>query len=154
MEKKEERLKVIEFLQSMKFNNLGFIIGGNIFKDDGYSFGEVTDRKRFNLNSTYKSKKIEGLLYGLNANFLFQTTGSAIIWESLDEAYIPKEEITTTSGDTYNIDPFVTYIKGNNKHSFRTRYLKVINDNSTKGQDMDQDNESETFYSDYQWQKI
>ncbi|MBJ05324.1 MAG: hypothetical protein CMP65_05450 [Flavobacteriales bacterium] len=151
---KRRAYKGIEFLQSMKFKNLDLSIGGNIFLDDGYRFGEVTDRKRFNLNSTYKSKKIEGLLYGLNANFLFQSTGSAIIWQSLDEAYVPKDRsVTTTSGDTYNIDPFITFIKGNNKHSFRTRYLKVINDNSTKGQDMGQDNESETFYSDYQWQK-
>ena len=88
------------------------------------------------------------------ANFLFQTTGSAIVWDGLDRAYIPlNEEITTTAGDTYNIDPFITYIYKNNRHSLRTRYLKVINDNSTKGMDEGQDNESETLYSDYQWQK-
>ena len=32
-------------------------------------------------------------------------------------------------------------------------FLKVVNDNSTKGQDDGQDNESETYYTDYQWQK-
>ena len=53
----------------------------NIFSDDGYRKEEVTERKRFNINSTYKSKKIEGLSYGVNGNFLFQTTGSAIIWK-------------------------------------------------------------------------
>jgi hypothetical protein len=146
--------KGIEFLQSMKLNNLDLSLGGNFFLDDGYRMGEVTDRKRFNINSTYKSKKIEGLSYGVNTNFLFQSTGSAIIWNSLDEAYIPLEgDIITTSGDTYNIDPSITYIKGNNRHSLKTRYLKVINDNSTKGSDSGQDNESETYYSDYQWQK-
>ncbi|MBT3612225.1 MAG: TonB-dependent receptor [Flavobacteriales bacterium] len=151
---KRRVFKGIEFLQSMKLNNLDLAIGGNIFKDDGFRQGEVTDRKRFNLNSTYKSKKIEGLSYGLNANFLFQTTGSAIIWNGLDQAYIPlNNEITNTNGDTYNIDPFITYMSGNNRHSLRTRYLKVINDNSTKGLDNDQDNKSEIYYSDYQWQK-
>ena len=151
---KRRAFKGIEFLQSMKINNLDLSLGGNFFKDDGYRYLEITDRKRFNLNSTYKSKKHEGLSYGLNANFLFQTTGSAIVWDGLDRAYIPlNEEITNTNGDTYNIDPFITYITGNNRHSFKTRYLKVINDNSTKGQDAGQDNESETFYSDYQWQK-
>ena len=60
----------------MKINNLDLSLGGNFFKDDGYRYLEITDRKRFNLNSTYKSKKHEGLSYGLNANFLFQTTGS------------------------------------------------------------------------------
>jgi len=151
---KRRAFKGFEFLQSMKINNLDLSLGGNFFKDDGYRFLEITDRKRFNLNSTYKSKKHEGLSYGLNSNFLFQTTGSAIVWDGIDRAYIPlNEEITNTNGDTYNIDPFITYITGNNRHSFKTRYLKVINDNSIKDQDTGQDNESETFYSDYQWQK-
>ena len=143
-----------EFLFSNKYENLDLSLGGNIFTDDGFRKGEVTDRKRFNINSNYKSKKIEGLSYGLNGNFLFQTTGSAIIWDGFDRAYIPlNDEITNTNGDTYNIDPFITYINGNNRHSIKTRYLKVINDNSTKEDDIGQDNESESYYSDYQWQK-
>ena len=151
---KRRAFKGIEFLQAMKLNNLDLSLGGNIFLDDGYRMGEVTDRKRFNMNSTYKSKKIEGLSYGLNTNFLFQSTGSVLIWNGLDEAYIPLGgDATTTSGDTYNIDPFATYIKGNNRHSLKTRYLKVVNDNSTGEADSGQDNESEIFYSDYQWQK-
>ena len=146
--------KGIEFLQAMKIGQLDLSLGGNVFYDDGYRRGEITDRKRFNFNSSYKSKKIKGLLYGLNGNFLFQTAGSALVWDGFDRAYIPlNDEITTTSGDTYNVDPFITYFNGSNKHSLKTRYLKVINDNSTKGEDNNQDNESETFFSDYQWQK-
>ncbi len=151
---KRRAFKGIEFLQSMKLNNLDLSLGGNIFLDDGYRFGEITDRKRFNINSTYKSKKIEGLSCGINANFLFQSSGSAIIWHSLDSAYIPLDgEVTTTVGKIYNIDPFITYIKGDNRHSLRTRYLKVVNDNSTGENDAGQDNESDTYYSDYQWQR-
>ena len=89
----------IEFLQAMKFNQLDLSLGGNIFYDEGYRRGEITDRKRFNFNSSYKSKKIKGLLYGLNGNFLFQTAGSALVWDGFDRAYIPlNDEITTTSG--------------------------------------------------------
>ncbi len=151
---KRRAFKGYEFLYSNKYDNWDLSLGGNVFKDDGFRQGEITDRKRFNINSTYKSKKIEGLSYGVNGNFLFQTTGSAIIWDSFDRAYIPlNNEITNTNGDTYNVDPFITYIKNNNRHSLRTRYLKVINDNSTQGIDNAQDNESETYYSDYQWQK-
>lgn len=146
--------KGYEFLFSNKHNGWDFSLGGNIFKDDGYRQGEIINRKRFNMNSTYRSERIKGLSFGLNSNFLFQSSGSVLIWKNLDEAYIPLgDEITTTNGDTYNIDPSITYIKGENRHSVRTRYLKVINDNSTKGEDNGQDNESETYYSDYQWQK-
>ncbi|MBC8265389.1 MAG: TonB-dependent receptor [Flavobacteriales bacterium] len=151
---KRRAFKGYEFLFSNKENGWDLSIGGNIFKDDGYRMGEITDRKRFNINLKYKDKKIEGLSYGAKGNFLFQSSGSAIIWHSLENAYIPKDSsIQTTNGDTYNIDPFITYHKGNNRHSLRTRYLKVINDNSTKGVDDGQDNESETYYTDYQWQK-
>ena len=152
--KKRRAFKGIEFLQGMKFDNLDLSIGGNIFKDDGYRMGELNDRKRFNMNSTFKSKKIEGLSYGINANFLSQSSGSTIIWNGLDQAYIPLDSsISTTKGDTYNIDPSITYIKGNNRHSLRTRYLKVTKNNLTDGIDVGQSNSANTYYTDYQWQK-
>ena len=151
---KRRAFKGIEFLQAMKFGNLDLSIGGNIFKDDGYRMGEILNRKRFNINSTYKSKKIEGLSYGVNANLLSQSSGSTIIWNGLDQAYVPLgENITRTTGDTYNIDPFITYIKDNNRHSLRTRYLSVTNNNLTDGIDVGQNNSANNYYSDYQWQK-
>ena len=142
-----------EFSHSRKIGNLDLTVGGNYFQDEGYRKDEITDRKRFNFNANYHSKKLSGLSYGINGNFLFQSTGSAIIWNGLDQAYIPlNNEITTTNGDTYNVDPFIQYINEDNRHSFRSRYLKVVNDNSTNGLDDNQDNESEIFYTDYQWQ--
>jgi len=151
---KRRAFKGIEFLQAMKLDNLDLSIGGNIFKDDGYRMGEITDRKRFNMNSTYKSKKIEGLSYSLNANYLNQSSGSTLIWNGLDEAYIPLDySVSTSTGDTYNIDPSITYIKGNNRHSLRTRFLNVTNNNLTNGVDVGQSNSAKTYYSDYQWQK-
>jgi len=151
---KRRTFKGIEFLQSMKLKNLDLSIGGNIFSDDGYRMGEITDRKRLNLNSTYKSSKIEGLSFGLNTNILLQSSGSVIIWQGLDQAFIALDSaVTTTKSKTYNIDPFITYLKGNNRHALKTRYLKVLNDNSTSGNDSGQDNEARTYYTDYQWQK-
>jgi iron complex outermembrane receptor protein len=133
---------------------LDLSIGGNLFLDDGYRQGEATDRKRFNINSLFKSDKIKGLSYGLNANFLFQNTASVIIWDSYDRAYIPLNgELTNTNGNTYNVDPYATYIIGNNRHTLRTRFLKVINDNSTIGDTINNVNRSKSYYSDYKWQK-
>ena len=151
---KRRAFKGLEFLQSYKMPKLDLSIGGNLFLDDGYRQGEKTNRKRFNLNSLYKSEKIKGLSYGLNANFLFQNTASVIIWDSYDRAYIPLNgELTNTNGDTYNVDPYATFIIGNNRHTLRTRFLKVINDNSTIGDTLKNVNRSKSYYSDYQWQK-
>lgn len=151
---KRRAFKGVEFLQAMKIKNLDLSFGGNIFKDDGYRMGEITNRKRFNINTTYKDKTIKGLSYGINANYLSQESGTTLIWNGLDEAYIPLDSsISTTTGDTYNIDPFITYMKGNNRHSIKTRYLKVKNNNLTNGIDVGQSNSSKIYYADYQWQK-
>ena len=142
-----------EFLHAQKIGKLNLTIGGNYFKDEGYRKDEITDRKRLNFNAKYYSSKIAGLSYGLNGNFLLQSTGSALIWNGYDEAYIPlNDQITTTSGDTYNIDPAIYYITEKNSHSLKSRYLKVWNDNETKGDTTNQDNKSEIVYLDYQWQ--
>jgi len=151
---KRRKFNGIEFMQSHKLEQLDLSIGGNIFEDAGYRKNEETDRKRFNINSLFKSKKIQGLSYGVNANFLFQSTASVIIWDGLDRAYIGlNDEVTITSGDSYNIDPYLTYIKGNNRHSFRTRYLKVVHDNTIEGDSLNNDSQSRSYYTDYKWQK-
>ena len=150
---KRNTFQGVEFLQSIKYENLDLSFGGNIFEDEGYRKDEETQRKRFNVNSLFKSEKISGLSYGINANLLLESTASAIIWNGFDEAYIALDnDVTTTSGDSYNIDPYITYIKGNNRHSLRTRYLKVINDNESKDSLQDYDNRSKSYYADYQWQ--
>ena len=43
-------------------------------------------------------------------NFLYQSTGSVIVWNGFDQLYIPlNNEVTTTSGDTYNIAVHTIY---------------------------------------------
>lgn len=151
---KRRAFKGVDFLHAMKLKNLDLTFGGNIFKDDGYRYGEITDRNRVNLNSVYKSQKIKGLNYGVNANILKQNSGSAIIWSSLEQAYVPYgSEVITTKGLIYNIDPFVNFSYDNNKHSIKTRHLSVLNDNLNNGEDVGQSTSSKTYYIDYQWQK-
>jgi len=151
---KRRAFKGVDFLHAMKLKNLDLTFGGNIFKDDGYRYGEITDRNRVNLNSVYKSQKIKGLNYGVNANILKQNSGSAIIWSSLEQAYVPYgSEVITTKGLIYNIDPFVNFSYDNNKHSIKTRHLSVLNENLNNGEDVGQSTSSKTYYIDYQWQK-
>ena len=151
---KRRAFKGVDFLHAMKLKNLDLTFGGNIFKDDGYRYGEITDRNRVNLNSVYKSQKIKGLNYGINANVLKQNSGSAIIWSSLEQAYVPYgSEVITTKGLIYNIDPFVNFSYDNNKHSIKTRHLSVLNENLNNGEDVGQSTSSKTYYIDYQWQK-
>ncbi len=146
--------KGLEFFHAQKLENINITLGGNVFKDQGYRKGEVTDRKRFNFSLEKKDEKIKNLIYGIKGNFLFQSTGSALIWDSYKNGYVSLDDkITTTSGDVFNIDPYVKYKIGNNRHSLNTRYLHLINDNETKGSESNDDNRSRLFYTDYQWQQ-
>lgn len=151
---KRRAFKGLDFFHAQKIKTLDLTIGGSLFEDDGYRKSEKTSRKRINFSTKYRSSKIKGLSYGLLGNFLTQSSGYVLVWNGYDKAYIPlNNESSLTIGQTYNIDPFITYMNDNNRHSLKTRYLKVINDNSTNGQDNMQDNESDLFYADYQWQR-
>ena len=146
----------MDFLHKQKIGNLDLVLGGFLLEDQGYRYKEVTSRQRVNFNTRYRNPKVEGLSYGLNANFLFNETASALIWESYESAYIPLDSsVTKTSGDVYNIDPFITYVnpKSGDKHRLKTRYMRVINDNETKNDPDGQDNQSTTYYAEYQYQK-
>ena len=146
----------MDFLHKQKFGNFDFVLGGFFLEDQGYRYKEVTKRQRVNFNTRYRDQKVEGLSYGVNANFLFNTTASALIWESYEYAYIPLDSsVTKTSGDVFNVDPFITYVnpKNQDKHNFRTRYMRVINDNETKNDPDGQDNQSSTYFAEYQYQK-
>lgn len=153
---RNQKVSGLDFLHKRKIKQLDLVVGGFLLRDEGYRYDENTNRARFNFNTKYKNQKIDGLAYGVNANFLKNETASALIWQNYQTAYIPLDSsVTKTSGDVFNIDPFITYInpKNNDSHHFRTRFMHVINDNDTKGNDSGQDNKSDTYFMEYQYQK-
>ena len=94
---RKQRIYGADFLHKRKIKNLDLVIGAFIFEDEGYRYDEKTSRKRINFNTRYKNKKIDGLSYGINGNFLFNKTASALIWESYNTAYIPLDSAVTVS---------------------------------------------------------
>ena len=79
---------------------------------------------------------------------LFNNVGSALIWESYDQGYIPLDSSATAAGMFFILTLSITYVNGpNDKHYLRTRYMKVVNDNSTNDEDTGQDNQSQTYYT-------
>ena len=153
---RNQKIFGFDFLHKRKVGNLDLVIGGYHLNDEGYRYDEKTKRYRFNFNTRYKDQKIEGLTYGLNANILKNETATALIWQNYETAYIPLDSsVTKTSGDVYNIDPFITYLnpKNQDSHQIKSRYMHVTNDNSTKNNTDGQDNKSQTYYIEYQYQK-
>ncbi len=145
------RTSGFSFFHSQQVGNLDLVVGENVFDDQGYRNGEKEQRGRFNFNTRYRFKKVEGLSAGVNMNtmntvgvlfFLFQndTTG----------AYTPASN-TLSNFRTYrtNVDPFVTYAnKKIGTFRLRNRWFNTKNENNTS-----QNSQAILFYSELQYQK-
>ncbi len=141
------------FLHSRKIGNLDFVTGAHVFNDNGYRKNENEERARINMNLKYRDKKVRGLIYGINSNFLYFDKLDFIMWDNdTTGGYTQSDEtITSSQGARINIDPYISYtnVKGS-KHSLKTRYYYVANtykDDSTK------DSKAGMYYAQYQFQK-
>ncbi|MFT7155646.1 MAG: outer membrane receptor protein involved in Fe transport [Parvicella sp.] len=145
------------FFHSRKVNeNMDMVVGGNFLTDQGYRQGEWENRGRLNTNLRWRSKKIDGLAYGVNANHNNAKGALFFLWQNADSVFIPQggvDTATTTLSEyrTFrtNIDPFITYYDSSgNKHSLRTRFFNTTNQNSTA-----QGSIANLYYAEYQYQK-
>lgn len=149
-------------------NNLDFVIGANFNMDQGYigppppaiymppiikhafmiedSIPLFTNqdflkkRGRVNFNLRYRAKKIEGLNFGVNANFMLNKTNMVFAWldDSLGLYKGYPGAVFLEDQTLFNIDPFVKYTTKNGlSHSLQTRIFNsnnvITNNQSNKG---------------------
>lgn len=162
------------FLHSRMIKNLDLVVGGNVNYDHGYIGPPIQDsviaaspyadtvsnftnqqmgskRARVNFNIRYRSKKLKGLNYGVNGNFMVQQTNMAFAWlgDSTDLYRAYPGAVFLQDQVIFNIDPFLNLItQASGKHRFRTRILRSDNE-MTAGQS----NQATTYYGDYMFQK-
>jgi iron complex outermembrane receptor protein len=148
----------INFLHSQQFGNLDVVLGGAGFTDQGYRQEEDEHRGRINFNLRYRSKKVKGLSFGLNANAQKSKSGVFLIWSDSTDVYRPSYGLDPANPETtvsinygwrVNVDPYLDYFtKNGNKHTLRTRIYWVNNTNNTN-----QSSDSYLTYGEYQFQK-
>ncbi len=152
-----QQFQGLSFNHKEKIGQLDLVLGGNLYKDDGFRQGETEDRYRLNFNTRYRFKKIDGLSVGINGNVTYTSGGLFLLWENDSTgAYIPQGGIadSTTTISLYettrtSLDPFITYAgKKGSTHKIRTRYFKSSNRNNTKQQSF-----ATSYYGEYQYQK-
>ena len=161
----------INFLHAEKFGRMDFVLGGSFVGDDGH-LGPIKDtatgafndkynpftadrydantRGRLNMNLRYRSKKIAGLSAGINTNWNMSNSLATLLWQNSDTALYSAFDgsATRTKQLLGTIDPFITYYNSNgNKHSLRTRWQSLDNNN-----DNNQGNYSDQLYAEYQYQ--
>lgn len=162
----------VNFLHTEKFGRLDFVLGASYLGDDGH-LGPMRDtatgafedrynpftvdrynannRMRMNTNLRYRSEKIQGLSYGLNTNWSISNSLATLLWQNSDTALYSAYQgsATRTKQLLGTVDPFITYYnKKGNRHSLRTRWQSLDNDN-----DNNQGNSSDVFYGEYQFQQ-
>jgi outer membrane cobalamin receptor len=147
----------MSFLHSRQINNLDFVLGGNIYLDDGFKEGAYEKRGRVNCNLRYRFKKVDGLSAGVNINTQESNNVVFFIWQNdTTGAYRPSggtvDSTTTLSEATThrtNIDPYITYITQNGgTHKLRTRWFRTNNENNTH-----QESLADLYYGEYQYQR-
>lgn len=156
------------FLHSRKHKQWDIVLGGNFNYDHGYIGPPVSDsgvwadtvsnftnkqmvskRARMNFNLSRRDKKIKGLQYGINGNFMIQETNMPLAWlndtNGLYRAY--PGAIFLQKQLIFNIDPYIVYSSRRGaKHSLRTRLFRTVNEMSAN-----QSNQATVLYGDYQF---
>lgn len=133
-------------------------------------------RGRFNFNLRYRNKKVKGLAYGLNGNFMRSSKNFSLVWNNKGAAthsYVVPAGVdstaytralynnsdglyraypgtmTLTEITTFYFDPFINYVTPRGiQHTLRSRILYSDNDNSNN-----QSNRSTTIFGEYQIQR-
>jgi iron complex outermembrane receptor protein len=153
----------LSHLQKMDNIDLGF--GINLYSDQGYiggtpnkvfdavpdsvfNKGVYTKRGKVYFNTRVRNKKIEGLTYGINGNFMYNENSETYFWYDADSnlyrAY--PGALSIFKQFTFFIDPYVKYFnKNGNSHSLRNRIYYGNTDANNN-----QSNRYLTVYNDYQ----
>ncbi|MCX6247420.1 MAG: TonB-dependent receptor [Bacteroidetes bacterium] len=154
----------LSHLQKMDNLDLGF--GVNLYSDQGYiggtpstwhkdmvadsvfNKGVFTKRGKVYFNTRIRNKKIEGLTYGINGNFMYNENSETYFWYDADtnlyRAY--PGALSHFKQFTFFVDPYIKYFnKNGNSHSFRNRVYYGNTDANNN-----QSNNYLTVYNDYQ----
>jgi outer membrane receptor protein involved in Fe transport len=140
----------VNFYHAQKFGNLDFVLGGNVYHDDGFRQFEFEQRFRINTNLRYRFKKIEGLSVGVNINTQDSKGGLFTLWQNPDSALTPAGAVPSYYvARRTNIDPFIVYNGKHARHSIKSRYFRTddASGNASQGSN------SELYYNEYQYQR-
>ena len=135
----------ITLTHSQKIDNIDLTGGISYYKDQGYvggtpegkvadtifNKGQYNNRVKFYFNTRVRSKKIEGLSYGLNGNFMFQENSETYFWYDADTNLYRSYpgSLSRIKTFTFYVDPFIKYYaKNGDVHSLKNRIYYLNTD--------------------------
>jgi outer membrane cobalamin receptor len=142
----------LDFSHSRKIGNFDLVVGGNLFEDQGFRDPNGEQHIRANSNLRYRAKKIQGLSFGLNVNYMYAKKTSFFLWQNADSGALRQnpDAITRSAGYRINLDPYFLYFnKKGSKYSLKLRYYRQTN---SFADDPGKNNNADIYYGDYQYQ--
>lgn len=165
----------VSAMHARKVDNFDFVVAGNLYWDQGYigpenikvpgsifvdfdsliskkNQGKYEKRARINFSTRIRNKKIDGLMYGINGNFMYMEEGQTYFWlnDSAGMYNAFPGSLINFKNFMFYLDPYITYMnKSGDKHSLRTRYFRSDNQSDRK-----QSTKSDQIYADYQYQRL
>lgn len=159
----------INFLHSRIIRkNFDFVIGGEIFNDQGYigpeepvlhtrntdssTVGKFDKRARINFATRYRFQKVKGLSVSLNGNVMYSRNAQSFFWyDAYENRYRTyKGSLSKFNDLTMYFDPTVNYVGRNGSvHTFRNRVMYSNNGEESGAQTA----RSFSLFDEYQFNK-
>ncbi len=147
-----------------QFDNIDVSIGGSYYSDGGYiggvpeassdtafNKGQFVKRAKVYFNTRVRNKKVPGLTYGLNGNFMYDEDATTYFWYDADTNIYKSYPgaLSYFKVFSFYVDPFIKYFdsKGN-QYSFKNR-VYYGNTNATNNQS----NRYVTLYDEFKYSR-
>jgi iron complex outermembrane receptor protein len=120
-----------------QFDNIDVTLGASYFNDQSYiggtpevkadtafNKGEFTRRAKIYFNTRVRNKKLPGLTYGLNGNFMYTENAETYFWYDADTNIYRSYPgaLSLFKVFSFYVDPFIKYFdKNGNTFSFKNR---------------------------------
>lgn len=134
------------------WKNFDLVVGLHAGSELTYLQSGQRQTGRLNLKTRYRSAKVSGLSFGLNANGQYQQSGRFVLWANNKEgAYRPMDGTATEDKYVFlNVDPWVQYSHEKaGIHTLRTRYFMV----ERRDTEFETPSTSNVWFMDYRVQK-
>ena len=132
-----------------QFDNIDLSVGASYYSDGGYiggvpevasdtafNKGEFIKRAKIYFNTRVRNKKVAGLSYGLNGNFMYSESAQTYFWYDADTNIYKSYPgaLSYFKVFSFYVDPFIQYYdKQGNQFSFKNR-VYYGNTNATNNQ--------------------
>lgn len=129
----------------------GWVVAGMAEHNAGYQYDVPDHQGRLFGKFTYIDPRAPEWSYSISATGSWSETGDALLWNGLNQAYIPLDsQATRTIGFDFFVDPEVKYSGTYGNHTLRGRFLVI--DNNASSEETNYANASQLGFAEYFWE--